>query len=58
MLESIKTCIEELPEVSFGEFYQNYICEVQDLNVMAEIGSIKPSDMYDLGNLLAKLGRS
>lgn len=55
MLESIKTYIKELPEVSFVEHYQNYICRVQDRNIELEVNSIKTDDILSLDKLVAKL---
>lgn len=55
MLESIKTIIEELPDVSFDEYYQMYICDVQDQNIMVEINSVKTDEIISLNSLLSKL---
>ena len=56
MLETVKTYIKEIPDVPFGEFYQRYICYVQDMNIQAEINSIKPDDIISLNKLLTGLG--
>lgn len=55
MLESIKTYIKELPDVSFAEHYQKYICRVQDRNIGLEVSSIKTDDILSLDKLVAKL---
>jgi hypothetical protein len=55
MLETIKTYIKDLPCTSFEDYYQNYIFDVQDANIEAEVKSIKTSDILSLDRLIAKL---
>ena len=57
MLDTVKKYIKELPDVSFDEFYQGYICDVQDQNVMAEIDSIKVGEILSLKQLITQLNR-
>ena len=40
---------------AFEEFYQKYIFEVQDQNIVAEIGSIKTADIMSLDRMIARL---
>lgn len=55
MLDTIKGYIKELPDQDFDDYYQNYIFSVQDQNLLAEIESIKTSDIMSLDKLIAKL---
>ena len=55
MLDTITEYIKELSDQDFDDYYQNYIFSVQDQNLLAEIGSIKTSDIMSLDNLIAKL---
>ena len=55
MLETIKSYIKDLPDKSFEEYYQQYIFDVQDQNIEAEINSIKTTDILSLDRLIAKL---
>lgn len=55
MLETIKTYITETPNISFDEYYQRYIFNVQDMNIDSEIASIKVDDILSLDRLIAKL---
>lgn len=55
MLTMIKTYIQHLPNISFEDYYQNYIFKVQDQNILAEVGSIKTNDILSLDRLIAKL---
>ena len=55
MLETIKTYIDELPELDFDDYYQNYIFEVQDQNLELEVSSLKTADILSLDKLIAKL---
>lgn len=58
MLDSIKRYIKELPDLEFGEFYQRYICDVQDENLLVEVGSVKTDDIISLNKLIEKLHKS
>ena len=55
MLETVKQHIREVPDISFSDYYQNYICEVQDQNIVAEISSVKTADITSLNKLIARL---
>lgn len=55
MLETVKTCIKDLPDTSFDIYYQNYIFDVQDQNIFAEVNSVKTNDILSLDRLIAKL---
>jgi len=55
MLETVKATIKELPDISFGEFYQNYICDIQDQNILVEVQGIKTEDIITIEKLIAKL---
>ena len=57
MLETVKKYINEIPDVPFDEFYQGYICDVQDQNVLAEIHNIKVDEIVTLNQLISKLNR-
>lgn len=37
MLEEIKKCISNRPKCSFDEYFQDYICNVQDANISMEV---------------------
>ena len=52
MLETVKSYISETNNVPFDEFYQRYICYIQDVNIQAEISSIKPDDITSLSALI------
>ena len=58
MLTTIKTYMDELPELTFGEFYQNYICAVQDMNVQAEVKGINTDEILSLNSILNKLNNA
>lgn len=55
MLETVKATIKELPDISFGEFYQNYICDIQDQNILVEVQGVKTEDIITIEKLIAKL---
>ena len=55
MLETIKSYIKELPDIDFDTYYQTYICNIQDSNVISEIGSIGLDTTLSLDKLIAKL---
>lgn len=55
MLNSIKTYISEIPDVPFDEFYQRYICYVQDMNIISEINNMKSDDIISLNKLISRL---
>ena len=55
MLETVKTYIDELPDIPFDQYYQNYVCRVQDQNIKIEIESLKSDDILSLEQILARL---
>ena len=55
MLSTVKTYIQELPDIPFEDYYQNYIFDVQDRNIEMEVYSIKTNDILSLDRLIAKL---
>ena len=57
MLVTIKTYIQETPDVPFDVFYQRYICDIQDQNVLAEIKGINIEEILSIDKLLIKLGK-
>lgn len=55
MLETVKSYIKEISNVPFDVFYQRYICDIQDQNVLAEIGSIRAGEIATISQLLTRL---
>lgn len=55
MLESVKDIIAELPDTPFWEYYQDYICEVQDQNIKAEIENLKTDEITSITKLISRL---
>ena len=55
MLETIKSYIKELPDTDFDTYYQTYICNIQDSNVVSEIDSIGLDTTLPLDKLITKL---
>jgi hypothetical protein len=55
MLETIKSYIQGLSDIPFPEFYQNYICYVQDQNIWVEVNSIKTDEILTLTKLIERL---
>lgn len=55
MLDTIKAYIKEIPNVPFDEFYQRYICYVQDTNVQSEINNIQSDEVMSLNKILKRL---
>ena len=55
MLDSVKTYIKNAPNTNFTEYYQRYICSIQDQNIIAEVNSVKTDDILSLDRLIAKL---
>ena len=55
MLETVKSYINDSSDISFEDYYQNYIFEVQDRNIEAEVRSVKPNDILSLDKLIARL---
>jgi len=55
MLATIKSYIAELPDIPFDEFYQRYICYVQDMNVQTELKGVQTDEIISLNKLLMRL---
>jgi len=55
MLDTVKSIIEELPDMPFDEYYQRYIFDVQDQNIQAEVSSVKPEDVMSVNRLIDRL---
>lgn len=55
MLNTVKQYIKELPTDTFDDFYQKYICFVQDINIQAEINSINSDEILSVTKLISKL---
>lgn len=55
MLESVKQYIAELPDIPFWDYYQEYICEVQDQNIRVEIAGLKTEEIISVNRLIARL---
>lgn len=37
MLDTVKQCIKDVPDISFQQFYQLYVTSVQDSNIDREV---------------------
>lgn len=37
MLDTVKQCIKDVPDISFQEFFQMYVLSVQDSNIDREV---------------------
>lgn len=55
MLNTVKSYIDELPDMPFGEFYQRYIFEVQDQNIVVEVNGVTLTDVLSVDKFIAKL---
>ena len=55
MLETIKQLINNNPDTSFTEYYQQYVTEVQDRSLDVEVNRLKNADILSLDKLLSKL---
>ena len=55
MLETVKQLVNDDSYISFPEYYENYICEIQDMNILAEVSSVKATDILSLEKLITKL---
>lgn len=58
MLKTVKSYIREMPEISFSDFYQEYICKIQDENINVEISSIDSGELADLKNMIRQLHKN
>lgn len=57
MLDTVKSIIEELPDMPFDEYYQRYIFDVQDQNIETEVSSLNTTDILTIDRLIDKLHR-
>ena len=48
MLKTIKNLIADMPDISFGEYYIQYIMQVQDENIDRELKSIIRDNRTDI----------
>ena len=55
MLDIIKAYIRDLPDTEFEDYFQQYIFDVQDQNIIAEVNSVKTTDILSLDRLIARL---
>ena len=55
MLDKIKQYISDLPDVDFDDYYQQYILDVQDINLSLEFKYSNISDHLSIEALLAKI---
>ena len=55
MLEAVKRYIEEQPDIPFDIYYQGYICDVQDQNIVSEINGLNIGEMMSVSDILNKL---
>lgn len=55
MLETVKQYVRDVPDTPFAEYYQRYICEVQDQNIQAEVSGAKTADILSLDKLITRL---
>jgi len=55
MLETVKKYIQELPDIDFNTYYQNYVLSVQDENIGIE--SKQFNTFNDINKLIAKIQR-
>jgi len=56
MLETVKGYIQDLPDMSFEEYYQKYIFSVQDENINLST-SFADSTFFNLDKILGKIRR-
>lgn len=52
MLSTIKSYIENVPDIPFLEYYQSYILDVQDQNVLTETKYVEHDDIKALKRML------
>lgn len=55
MLDTIKHYINTLPDIPFSEYYQGYICKIQDYTLDQELKILGKSDALSIDKLIAKL---
>lgn len=55
MLETVKQLISNSPDISFTEYYQQYVMDIQDYNLCLEVDSLKNPNVLSVTRLVAKL---
>lgn len=55
MLNTIKQYINTLPDISFNQYYQQYINDVQDYTLGQEVKDLRNADILSIDRLIAKL---
>lgn len=55
VLPTLKQIIKSAPDVPFSQYYQQYICDVQDQAIEYEIDSLNNADILSLDALISKL---
>lgn len=55
MLDTIKQYIDTLPDIPFSEYYQGYICKVQDYTLDQELKLLENSDALSIDKLVDKI---
>lgn len=53
MLETVNRYIKELPDITFEEYYQQYILQVQDENIGIETNF--PDTFFSIKKLLSRI---
>ncbi len=47
MQETLKQAICDLPCISFEEYYQYYVMDIQDMNIYSEVASMTRNNIVD-----------
>jgi hypothetical protein len=55
MLHTIKQYIDTLSDLSFSQYYQQYINNVQDYTLGQEVKDLRNADILSIDRLIAKL---
>lgn len=55
MLDTIKQYINTLPNIPFSEYYQGYICRIQDHSLELETSDLKKFDVSSINKLIHRL---
>lgn len=56
MLDTIKQYIRNIPDITFNEYYQSYIMQVQDRNIESELKHLSARNvlsLYTMDQLIA-----
>lgn len=51
MLETVKQAIDNLSDISFEEFYMQYVMSVQDTNIEREFSFLLDKNILDVPNM-------